>query len=103
MCECVVGSAKILSEPSIWLAARKMEHWSNLNLNQAYRLQTPANRFDLHLLEQQGFTTAGIILILLCQCTKRIILSYVFENNVLIQVQACVVIVIVIQDKVFCY
>jgi len=43
-------------------------HWSNLNLNQAYgRLPTPANaaaaaglnRFDLHLLEQQGFATAG--------------------------------------------
>ena len=46
-------------------------HWSNLNLNQAYgRLPTPANaaaaaglnRFDLHLLEQQGFATAGLIL-----------------------------------------
>jgi len=44
-------------------------HWSNLNLNQAYgRLPTPANaaaaaglnRFDLHLLEQQGFATAGL-------------------------------------------
>jgi hypothetical protein len=44
-----------------------MDHWSNLNLNQAYtRLPTPANaaslnRFDLHLLEQQGFATAGSI------------------------------------------
>jgi len=49
-------------------------HWSNLNLNQAYgRLPTPANaaaaaglnRFDLHLLEQQGFATAGLFAVFL--------------------------------------
>jgi len=48
-------------------------HWSNLNLNQAYgRLPTPANaglnRFDLHLLEQQGFATAGLFAVFFAMC-----------------------------------
>jgi len=51
-------------------------HWSNLNLNQAYgRLPTPnaaaaagLNRFDLHLLEQQGFATAGLFAVFLAVC-----------------------------------
>jgi len=55
-------------------------HWSNLNLNQAYgRLPTPANaaaaaglnRFDLHLLEQQGFATAGLFTVFF-QCVPLV-------------------------------
>jgi len=57
-------------------------HWStNLNLNQYGRLPTPnaaaaagLNRFDLHLLEQQGFATAGLFATRFAVCSVDVII-----------------------------